>query len=283
MNITKFSWLEGRANVSHQMRYLLVGSTTVGIACLTVYHVTKNTDYEYLTLWTGVILIVWITTYNGTMDTLARFVLKHLSLNRTTNEENTGKPTVHYDTATIANSLIPHLKSFMEGGRAAKPCTLVITGSDCHPMTEGDYPWRQFLCASLDKGHCHVIQYISDGNHGAVSILERLQAQYPTNFEYRRLANPDAVHDPADRELVEALRTFHPTLAWRGDGDENDDKLMWIESYHPPESTMAYGCDYYSPDTLRDRHDEFDFYREKLKHAWEVSQCSNTSSQAVTC
>ena len=294
MDTTKFPWLEGRMTTSHRMKrrvadslpwmkLLLVASTTVGVACLTVYNVMKDTNYEYLTIWTGAILAVWIITYDGMMDGVIRRVAKVLKLGGTTNEENVGEPTKHFETATIANNLIPYLERFMAVGRAPERCTLVITGNDCHPVTKANHPWREFLHATLKEGHCRVIQYISEGKHDAESILEVLQREFPNHFEYRCLANPAVVHDPADRELIETLRTFHPTLAWRGDGGENDDKLMWIENHHPPGSTEAYGCDYYNSDALRERHEEFDFYREKLEHAWAVSRSSNAAPQAGAC
>ena len=250
--------------------YVVVCVTTTTAAVWVVYSVTAN---GYLAGWTALVLVVWSAMFSSEVDWLVRQIVKNMGLNQNRDGSPTS-PTRHYETATIAYDLVPCLEEFMSDSRPPKSCMLVITGNDCHTLTipPEDYPWIGYLEEVLESDQCHVVQYVSHGKHRADGILEELHERFPDRFEYRRLVNPEVVADPEDRELIKALQTFHPTLAWKGKGGRDDEKMMWIERYHPSASSEAYSCDYFDAKTLTRNSEAFDFFREKLNDAWVISQ-----------
>ena len=250
--------------------YVAVCVATTTAASWVVYSVTAN---GYLAGWTTLVLVVWSAMFSNDVDLLIRRIARATGLDQN-RDGNPMSPTRHYETATIAYDLVPCLKNFMSNSRASDSCTLVITGNDCHTLTlpPETYPWIGFLTEILENDHCHVVQYVSHGRHRADGILQSLQERFPERFEYRRLVNPEVVTDPEDRKLIKVLQTFHPTLAWKGDGGQDDEKMMWIERYHPGASSEAYSCDYYDAKTLVRNSEGFDFFRDKLNTAWVITQ-----------
>ena len=250
--------------------YAALCVTTIVAVGWVVYSVTANL---YLAWWTVLVLMVWAVLFSPDLDLLIRWSLRRLGASDSA-DGSPISPTRHYPAATIAFDLVPCLKHFLSDSCTSESCTLVITGNDCYTLTlrEEDYPWKGFLTQILENDQCRVIQYVSHGKHTADSILQKLQEEYPDRFEYRRLANPELVSDPVDQELLKALHTFHPTLAWKDSGGKDDEKMMWIERYHPSGSKEASSCDYYDAQTLLRNSQGFDFFRDRLDTAWAITQ-----------
>ena len=257
--------------------YVVVPLLATGAVCWVVYTVVYSvTANLYLAWWTVLVLVVWAALFSQNVDLFIRSALRRTGVSQ--NVDGKPIPTRHFQKATIAFDLVPRLESFLSDSSTPESCTLMITGSDCYPLTlpEEDYPWKRLLTEILEKNRCRVVQYVSHGKHPADNILQELQQEYPDRFEYRQLLNPELVSDPGDRELLRALHTFHPTLAWKGRGEKDDEKMMWVERYHPPASSEAFSCDYYDAQALMRNSDAFDFFRERLDAVWAITQSHKT-------
>ena len=148
-----------------------------------------------------------------------------------------------HSTATIEKNLKKNLDQVLaEGG------TLVITGGDGHPVAAPGYRWHDHLREFLKRG-CAITQYVVHPTDEADRIFQALAEEFTGDacgrFVYKRLSVPEP-NDQDGRRLVEGLMTFHPTLA----SNDHGDRMLWIEGYHPPRSTRAVACEYYSPKDL---------------------------------
>ena len=149
-------------------------------------------------------------------------------------------------TATIEKNLKKKLGQVLaEGG------TLVIMGGDGYPVAAPGYGWGRHLREFLSRG-CVITQYVVDPTDEADQTFRSLAEEFTGDagdgygrFLYKRLSVPES-NDQDGRRLVEGLMTFHPTLASNDQGD----RMLWIEGYHPPRSTRAVACEYYSPKDL---------------------------------
>ena len=258
--------------VAQRVFYALVWTGfAVGI-CWFIYVVTEGT---VVTAWVAIVLTFWTGTFlwrslefDKRVHALFGLVPKTWSAEREDYVDD--HSTFHRETATIAFDLIPRLDKFL-----TSRCRLVIVGSDCHPITIKKYPWRDFMERCLRDKQCKVIQYVSHGEHESSSFLNDLEEKFPGLFERRELVDPERISKVSDRKLIEALQTFHPTLAWN---DYTGEKVMWIERYHPPNSQYAYGCDYYDAKALKEREEGFTFYQDKLEEAWNITQAHSAAA-----
>lgn len=216
------------------------------LVCVAVFF---STDSSLLVGCTALLLIGWTGIY----------------WHQSHSDHRVPYSTRHWRTATVAYDLIPYLDALLHGDR----CKLVITGNDAYALTLPDYPWGRFLRACLEEKRCSVIWYVSCLNEDADRELRKLHDDHNGAFEYRRLADPDIIVDPADKQLLTVLQDLHPTLAWNPDTGA---KMMWVEGYHPPRSTYASNCDYYGPDLLEKNAEEFEFYRQQLDRAWQITK-----------
>ena len=249
--------------------YVVVLLLVSGTVYTVVHSVTANL---YLAWWTVLVLVVWGALFSQDVDFFIRWALRRTRVSQNVDAKPI-TPTRRFQTATIAFDLVPCLEDFLSDSSTSDSCTLVITGNDCYTLTLEDvYPWKKFLTEILERNRCRVVQYVSHGKHPANNILQALQDKYPDRFEYRQLLNPELASDPEDRALLTALYTYHPTLAWKGRGEKHDDKMMWVETYHPPASTEAFSCDYYDTQALMRNSDAFDFFRERLDAVWAMTQ-----------
>ena len=232
--------------------YIIVWVVGTSVVCGAVFF---STGSSLLVSCTALLLIGWTGIY----------------WHHSHSDRHVPYSTHHRRTATVAYDLIPYLDAFLHGDR----CKLVITGNDAYALTQPDYPWGEFLTACLEEKRCSVIWYVSCLNEAADRELRKLQDDHDGAFECRRLADPDIIFDPADKQLLTDLQDFHPTLAWDPD---TGTKMMWIEGYHPPGSTYASNCDYYGPDLLENNADEFEFYRQQLERAWTITKDSSSKN-----
>lgn len=184
------------------------------------------------------------------------------------------RSTRYWSTATVAYNLIPYLDDFLGKEGEQGEFVLVITGGDAHSMVAADYPWKEFLEECLREERCSITWYVSHPEKKAEALLQEFENRYSKTFNYRCLADPNSIADQKDKELLVTLQSFHPTLAWN---NKTGDKMMWIEGYHPPESTNAFNCHYYDPDFLKKDGDDFEFYHEQIKRAWKITERCRTS------
>ena len=110
----------------------------------------------------------------------------------------------------------------------------------------------------------------------ADSILKQIAGdKHNGRFEYRVLAAPELVADDEYKKIYNRLSTFHPTLAQGKPFDHEKSpgkRMVWLERHHPPKSTEAFECEYYSPfDVVRDPS-IYNRYMNLLNDAWELSQ-----------
>jgi hypothetical protein len=141
----------------------------------------------------------------------------------------------------------------------AESATLYIIGGNGYALTRWLYPWRWFLKRALRK-KCTIHYLLTTAEWNAGDKLSKIKHDLEAGTEGKiefYLVSSDRV-DAGDRKLVESLRTFHPLLF------ETDDKrVMWIEDYHPENSTVAYACEFVPPNKAA--HDKrFDRYKEIL-------------------
>lgn len=154
-------------------------------------------------------------------------------------------PWVHR-TATIKRDLEKKLDQVLRDGG-----TLTITGGDGYPVAKASYGWERHLKEFLDRG-CQVTQYVVCPTEEAEEKFRSLEKAYNGNeqgqgrFIYKKLSAVKA-SDQEGQRFVEGLMTYHPTLASNVEGD----RMLWIEGHHPPRSTRATECEYYSPKDLK--------------------------------
>jgi hypothetical protein len=142
--------------------------------------------------------------------------------------------------ATIAVDLVPKLKQLLTG-----KATFYIVGGDGYPLTKRMYYpwWRGFLRWALRK-NCtinYILTNVSPADEVALLKVKKkleLNTEGKLNFCFLR---KDLVDD-SDREVVRKLHTFHPLIV-----EEKGKRIMWLEGYHPPASTVAYGCEFVPP------------------------------------
>jgi hypothetical protein len=163
--------------------------------------------------------------------------------------------------ATIARDLVPKLNKLV-----TEPFTFFITGGDGYSLTmRKPYPWRRFLKRALWNGSTihYILTKVSNGDrHKFLKVKAELEegAKGKINFY---IAPSDQPSDP-DSELIESFQTFHPAVL----AESPNRRLMWIEDYHPPHSTVAYSCEFVPPaDAATDQR--YDLYKTQLVHLIE--------------
>ena len=164
--------------------------------------------------------------------------------------------------AKVANNLKSKLDQVLSDGG-----TLTVLGGDGYSIYAPNYPWRRNIEELLDRG-CTVVQYVVDPLPSADAAFLEISRERGEKFQYRRLGSPDSVSDAAGSRLLSSLMTFHPTLVSSADGCK---KALWIERYHPPKSTMAYDCKYYSPDDLEYNDTLYSEMEKLMETAWKVA------------
>lgn len=153
--------------------------------------------------------------------------------------------------ATIARDLAPKLRTFLP----YKP-TFYITAGDGHPLTTRKiYPWPSFIREALECGS-RIYYLVADATvRDKAALLQRANEL--------RVGNTGELHfyfldplsiEPDDEELVDTFRTFHVVLI-----GTHTARAMWIEAYHPANSTVAYGCEFVPPELAATdaRYDEY--------------------------
>lgn len=167
--------------------------------------------------------------------------------------------------ASIISSLEEKMSLVLANGGHA-----VIMGGDAYPVGKAGYRWRGYIEELLDRG-CKLTQYVVAPTDEAKKVLDELQSyaeKRSGEFCCRQLADPSTVVDENDRHLIGMLATYHPTLVWNDKGE----KMLWIESHHPANSTVAYGCEYYSPECLAAKSKPFDDKMDLLNRAWAATE-----------
>ena len=166
--------------------------------------------------------------------------------------------------ATIVDNLGDKLDHVLADGG-----TLIITGGDCYPICAKDYGWHNAVQKFLERG-CHVVQYAVEPTTEADTVFARLDDEYE-QFAYRKMPPPSKWGEP-DAEaqaLLNLLRQCHPTLAASTDGNL---KMVWLERDHPPRTTQAYNCQYWSPADIRAAPEIYDDMHNLLDSAWTAIQ-----------
>lgn len=174
--------------------------------------------------------------------------------------------------ATIAYDLVPKLKPFL-----AKRPTLYVTGADGHPLTTAKrYPWPGFIKDALACG-CEVHYLLTDVSERD----ERLLLNAKEKFEHGQsgklhlyFLSAERVAEQ-DKDLVDSLRTFHIVLI-----ETADERMMWTEHYHPPRSTVAYGCEFTAPADAKDNK-RYDEYKTALVHLTERYEARRSAPLAA--
>lgn len=235
-----------------------VGTGVVGLVSGSVFYIWSG-DLEFA-MWLAATpagwVAIWACIAHG--ETLKKTL--YLALG---NKQRASQfPSETLRVAKVANNLKSKLDQVLTDGG-----TLTVLGGDGYSIYAPDYPWRQNIEELLDRG-CTVVQYVVDPLPQADAAFRDISREYGEKFQYRQLGPPDSVSDAAGSRLLSSLMTFHPTLASSADGSK---KALWIERYHPPKSTKAYDCVYYSPDDLEHNATLY-FEMEKLMEtAWKVA------------
>lgn len=154
--------------------------------------------------------------------------------------------------ATIARDLGPLMDPFITADT-----TIYITGGDGFPLIKRRYPWKRDCLESwLDRG-C-TIHYILASPPSVTREAFREAAERYPNLSVYVAKQPSEIADPQEKNFVEKLQTFHPTLAETPKG-----RVMWIEGYHPSNSVLAFNCEFLPPDAANEDR-RFDAYRSFL-------------------
>jgi hypothetical protein len=180
-----------------------------------------------------------------------------------------------YSVATIAKNLAPKLKRLTTEDRDFSSPTLYIVGGDGYPLwTEDDYPWRGGLKDVLKNGG--VIHYLLTNPSSIVMAkLSRVKSELESGTEGKvhfYFVSSELV-DETDQAVIESLRTFHPMLI---EGESK--RAMWVEGYHPANSTVAYSCKFTSPDEAKTDPD-YDRYKEVILRL--IEKCRNAKTKAA--
>jgi len=170
--------------------------------------------------------------------------------------------------ATIAHDLAPKLRTFLP----ARP-TIYVTAGDGHPLTTGKiYPWSEFIREALEHGS--KIYYIvanADARDRAL-LLKAASKLIPRNGGEFNLCflNPRSPNQE-ERQLADTFCTFHVVLVEAG-----TTRAMWIEAYHPKDSTVAYGCEFVPPELAATdpRYDEYKAVLIRIVADYEARQRS---------
>lgn len=169
--------------------------------------------------------------------------------------------------ATIVDNLQDKLEHVLADGG-----TLIVTGGDCYPICADDYRWKQELRNFLGQG-CHVIQYAVEPTTEADAVFAGLDNEHK-QFTYRKMPSPSkwVELDAEAQALLNWLRRCHPTLAASTDGRL---KMVWLEQDHPPRTTRAYNCQYWSPADIQAVPKIYDDMRNLLDSAWTAARAGN--------
>lgn len=170
-------------------------------------------------------------------------------------------PTVYHE-GKVASVLVPLLNSILDDGG-----TLVIMAGDGFSICAPDYSWPNDLQDFLRKG-CEVFQYATSPTDEADRVFKKIKGEWPKSFHYRKLAEPSNIKDVDAKRLLVGLATLHPTYAFNDKGE----KMLWIERYHPPQSTTANGCEFYGPEDLSINPEPFIAFQEIIDRAWSVTK-----------
>ena len=242
-----------------------VGTGVVYLVSVSVFHIWAG-DMEFA-MWLAATpagwVVIWACIAHGEM------LKKAFYLALGDKQRASQFPSEILRVAKVANDLKSKLDQVLFHGG-----TLTVLGGDGYSICAPYYPWRKNVEEILDRG-CTVVQYVVDPLPSADAVFRKISEERGEKFQYRPLGSPSSVSNTAGSRLLSSLMTFHPTLASSADGSR---KALWIERYHPPKSTTAYDCVYYSPDDLEHNATLY-FEMEKLMEtAWQVSRHSDNDN-----
>ena len=167
-----------------------------------------------------------------------------------------------YPRANVESILTPRLQEVLKDGG-----TLVTVAGDGYSIHAENYAWSDKILTFLRSG-CSVYQYAAAPNDKADAKFRDLEREWSDSFHYRRLASPQQIRDKNDRFLIATLATFHPTYAVGCNGE----KILWVERFHPAQSTEATGCTFYSQEDLEINPSPFNEFETILNRAWAITK-----------
>ena len=91
----------------------------------------------------------------------------------------------------------------------------------------------------------------------SIQALLELTNRYPDRFHLYVFKGKSV--DASDEAIIQEFETFHPTLLEFADNQ----RLMWIENYHPSQSMLAFEVDFVSPEDARNDN-RFDEWKEQI-------------------
>jgi hypothetical protein len=171
--------------------------------------------------------------------------------------------------ATIAHDLAPKLRKFLQ----ARP-TIYVTAGDGHPLTTAKiYPWFRFIRDALECGG-KIYYIVADAEQRDRVSLSKAASKLTTKRSgfHLHFLNPKSVN-AEERQIADTFRTFHVLLIEAG-----PDRAMWIEAYHPANSTVAYGCEFVPPE-LAATDPRYERYAAMLKAI--VADCERRQNDAL--
>jgi hypothetical protein len=125
---------------------------------------------------------------------------------------------------------------------------LMPTGLGLYPLLLSNrrrLKWEKKLKIWLTDG-VRVTILISTPNDKAIEYWKKLIDLSPNGLRVCVLDRSKA--SPEDAAEIVKLDTFHPTLVVK----DGKPLAMWIESEHPPDSTVAYNVEYVAPNDIID-------------------------------
>jgi len=172
----------------------------------------------------------------------------------------------YYPRATIAYDLVPKLEAFLNGKAPGK---FYISGADGYPLITQKrrllpkflrYPWAGFV-GDMIKSGSEVNYILTQTDARDEKRLRNFKAKFGKNQGDGTL-NLCLVSaeraDDEDKELLEYLQTSHVVLV-----EAENERVMWIEGYHPADSTVAYACEFVAPDRAK-KDARYDTYKKAL-------------------
>lgn len=153
--------------------------------------------------------------------------------------------------AAISHQFVWRMDKFIGDGDK-----LTIVGSDLFYLSDPkNGPRLQKALKKWLKKGCD-INYISVLPNSDLKEIEFLNKQFSGLKGHLKAI----IADPAQSELIEHYRTYHPTLLSDAEGKA---KVMWIEHDHQPKSTVAFGIEYIIHPEIHEEHysKRFENYR----------------------
>lgn len=136
--------------------------------------------------------------------------------------------------AYISKTLCPLIDHHIHG-----KTVLRITGHDGYSIPKENYDWLTYMEIWLKRG-CHISYLLFDPSDDAVSKLKELACSHSKQLTIYHVPAEKKAANAKEQQLLEDLRTFHFLLA------ENP-RFIWLERYHPSNSTTAYDCELVHP------------------------------------